>query len=164
MEILFINQYYSSCEVKKEAFKASNYYKIMLFFPLLLLIPGIFELIDWVHGDRDIFYLWLSFLCFIGMHYGVRRVFENMVRQSLELLGKDPLIYTEIGHDMLITYSPNGHNELIYRNIKKIKVTKNLILLTTYGNVMFLLHKDGFRPVDSRAFLDMMASKGFKIK
>ena len=167
METLFINQYYCSEEVRKEAYKASQAYKINVYLlPIVIMLIAFAYLINFFfNGYFESFYLILAIVYTGLIHFIVGKNFRKSTAQRNELFGENPLVYTEICNDMLRSFDPKGgKTELYYCNIKKVKLTKNLVLIVTKSKLMFMLHREGFQPVNCEAFLSLLASKGIKIK
>ncbi len=167
METLFINQYYSSEEVRKEAYKASQAYKINVYvLPIIFFFLAFTDLIEFFrYGYYESFYLILAIVYTGLIHFLMARGFKRATAQRNELFGENPLVYTEICNDMLRSFDPKGgKTEVYYCNIKKVKLTKNLVLIVTNSKLMFMLHREGFQPVNCEAFLSLLSSKGIKIK
>ena len=167
METLFVNRYYCSEAVRKEAYKGSSAYKMNIYIlPILLWFLAFTDLIEFfLCGYFDWFYSVFAFVFTVAIHFLMGNGFKRATAQRNELFGENPLVYTEICNDMLRSFDPKGgKTELYYSNIKKVKLTKNLVLIQTKAKLTFMLHREGFDPVNCEAFLSLLSSKGIKIK
>ena len=104
----------------------------------------------------------LYFLCqFYCYFYQV----NIMIKRDFEVHGKEIRVETIVTNEYIQnTASTGAVNKLEFDKIKKASHTKNLILLRTNTNLIFVLRKDTFTKGNKDDFVHFLSSKGIKTK
>ena len=88
-----------------------------------------------------------------------------MVKRDSEFHGKEISIETIVTNEYIQnTASTGAVNKLEYDKIKNVAQTKNLILLRSKANLIYIFRKDTFAKGNKEDFADFLRSKGIKIK
>ena len=167
MEILFENSYVRNKLLAKEIY--THYYFqrkwLVVCYALLLLsflgniLISIFEkTFNWgVFIFVPLFFLFQLFCYFQQVN--------TMVKRDSEVHGKEISVETIVTNEYIQnTASTGAVNKLEYDKIRNVVQTKNLILLRSKANLIYIFRKDTFTKGNNEDFAHFLRSKGIKIK
>lgn len=102
-------------------------------------------------------------LCHFFIYYSSVRSF---VKVSEELLDGKPFeVQTVVTEEVIKLTATNGAvNELVYSKIKNALMTKNLILVPSKANLIYIFRKDSFTKGTPEEFILYLRSKRIKVK
>jgi hypothetical protein len=94
------------------------------------------------------------------------RVVNFTVNKDLELNnGGQAYISLDVREDIFTFSSTSGsRSDVSYMELRAVKQTKNLILLSTDTNICYVFPKDAFTKGSATGFKEFLKSKGFNIK
>ena len=167
MEILFKNSYVRNKELAKEIYRYYYFQRkwLVACYVLLLLcflgniLISIFErTYNWgVLVFIPLFFLF-QFYCYF-------RQVNTMIKRDSEVHGKEISVETIVTNDYIQnTASTGAVNKLEYDKIRKVAQTKNLILLHSKANLIYIFRKDTFTQGNKEDFACFLRRKGVKIK
>ena len=167
MDVLFENGYIRNKEVAKEVYR---YYcfqrkRIIVLYVIIVAIlvsdilnfvfSGIFEWLPLLYVLLIL--LWQFFL----YHYQVKMV----IKRDCEGHGKEMSVETVVTSEHIQSLSSNGAvNKVEFHNIRSAVQTKNLIILRTKANLLYILRKDSFTNGTKDEFIAFLETKGVKVK
>ncbi len=167
MEILFENSYIRNKELAKEIYRYYYFQRkwLIAFFVFLIagficnilmaIMSGVYRW--WVFAFVPIYFLY-HFFCYF-------RQVNTMVKRDKETHGKEITVETIVTDGFIQnTASTGGVNKLEYDNIKSSVQTKNLILLRSKANLIYIFRKDTFSKGSKEEFILFLRNKGIQIK
>ncbi|MBE6789351.1 MAG: YcxB family protein [Ruminococcaceae bacterium] len=167
MEVLFENSYVRNKQLAKEIY--CYYYfqrKWLVVCYVLVSISFIVNLLGAIFKySYNLTSLVYAPLLFLFMFYCYFRRVNASVKQDNELYGKE-VSFTTIVTDEYIqnTASTGAVNKFEYNDIKSAAQTKNLILLRSKTNLIYIFRKDTFTKGSKEEFIMFLREKGIKIK
>ena len=167
MEILFKNSYTRNKELAKEIYRL--YYfkrKWLLVFYVLFGASLLINIVSAVSGysyNVSVFVFVPLFIAF--QFYCYFRQVNTMVKRDNEVHGKEIVVET-IVTDAFIqnTASTGSVNQIEYQKIKSAMQTKNLILLRSQANLIYIFRKDTFEIGTKQEFIAFLKTKGIIVK
>ena len=88
-----------------------------------------------------------------------------MVKRDSEVHGKEISVETIVTNECIQnTASTGAVNKLEYDKIRSAVKTKNLILLRSKANLIYIFRKDTFSKGTTDEFIAFLTSKGIKVK
>ena len=167
METLFENSYVRNKELAKEIYRYYYFQRkwLVVCYALLLLsflgniLTSIFEkTYNWgVCIFVPLFFLF-QFYCYF-------RQVNTMVKRDSEVHGKEISVETIVTNEYIQnTASTGAVNKLEYDKIRNSVQTKNLILLRSRANLIYIFRKDTFTKGNKEDFISFLNGKGVKIK
>ena len=167
MEILFENSYVRNKLLAKEIYTYYYFQRkwLVVCYALLLLsflgniLISIFEkTFNWgVFIFVPLFFLFQLFCYFQQV--------STMVKRDSEVHGKEISVETIVTNECIQnTASTGAVNKLEYDKIRSAVKTKNLILLRSKANLIYIFRKDTFFKGTKDEFIAFLASKGIKVK
>ena len=167
MEILFENSYVRNKELAKEIYRYYYFQRkwLVVCYALLLLsfLSNIFISIFEKTYNWGIFIFVPLFLLF--QLYCYFRQVNTMVKRDSEVHGKEISVETIVTNEYIQnTASTGAVNKLEYDKIRNSVQTKNLILLRSKANLIYIFRKDAFTKGDTESFIKFLNGKGIKIK
>ena len=167
MEVLFENSHVRNQELAKEIYR--YYYfqrKWLVVCNALLLLSFLSNIFISIFAKT---YNWsvLVFvpLFFLFQFYSYFRQVNTMVKRDREVHGKEISVETIVTNEYIQnTASTGATNKLYYDNIRNTVQTKNLILLRSKANLLYVFRKETFTKGDTESFLRFLNDKGVKIK
>lgn len=95
-----------------------------------------------------------------------RRTIKIHNARETEMLGGKPLevVFTANDEGIRVTSSGGTEVALFYSQIKMVARTKNLIIVVTKSNLMYILRNDSFTIGDEEGFLRFMLENRVKVK
>ena len=90
---------------------------------------------------------------------------KTMLKRDLEMCGKEFEAKFKLTSDSIIGEGMNGGvTETGFDKIKSSVQTKNLIVLRSKANLLFVFRKDGFSIGTKEDFVDFLKNKGIKVR
>lgn len=167
MEILFENNYTRNKELAKEIY--SYYYfkrKGLVFLYVIFAFCLVFNVIlgtIYDGGNLDIVNFLLFFYVFQFLCY--RYQVNTMCKRDMECHGKEIYVETVVTDSFIQNTASTGSvNKLDYCNVRNAVQTKNLILLRSKANLIYIFRKDTFTKGTPDEFISFLKSKGIKVK
>jgi hypothetical protein len=166
MNILFKNNYTRTKGLAKEIYQ-HFYFKRPLYivFDILFGLSFIANAVSLILGQYSNNNVFIIVPLFVGFQFYLYFKSVNaMVKRDSEV-NSDNLIHVDtIVTDEFIrnTASTGSVNEIPYFKIKKVIKTKNLILLWSKANLIYIFHKDTFTKGSTIEFIELLRDKGFK--
>ena len=167
MEILFENSYVRNKELAKEIYRYYYFQRkwLVVCYALLLLsfLSNIFISIFEKKYNWGVFIFVPLFLLF--QLYCYFRQVNTMVKRDSEVHGKEISVETIVTNEYIQnTASTGAVNKLEYDKIRNSVQTKNLILLRSKANLIYIFRKDTFTKGNKEDFISFLNGKGVKIK
>ena len=167
MDILFENSHVRNREVAKEIY--GYYYfrrRINIFAYLLLGLGFIANLLDLiVYGSCDVtIFILIPFVALLPVFCYISQV-RAMVNRDKELCGKEievRLVVTESA--MEYSASTGALCKVGLDRIRSAVQTKNLILLRSRSNILYIFRKDGFTVGRKEDFIAFLKGRGIKVR
>ena len=167
MEILFENSYSRKKELAKEIYcyyyfqrkwVVVCYVLIALTFLANILIAIFEKTFNWGALVFAPLYFLFRIYCYF---YQV----NAMVKRDNELYGKEISVETVVTNEYIQNTATTGAvNKVEYDKIRNAVQTKNLILLRSKANLIYIFRKDTFTKGDKDSFIRFLNDKGIKIK
>ncbi len=167
MEILFENTFVRTKEIIKETYS-------YLFFkrPVVLIAYALMALIFLFCLWEGVIYGWYNtfVLVFVPVYFALRiwsyhRNVNTMAKRDLEQFGSEITVTNTVTEQYLQCKSLNGFDiKLEYDHIKKAHMTKNLIILHSKANLLYIFHKAFFTVGTADEFVEFLKGKEIKIK
>ena len=167
METLFENSYVRNKELAKEIYRYYYFQRkwLVVCYALLLLsflgniLTSIFEK---TYSWGVCIFVPLFFLFQLYCYF---RQVNTMVRRDSEVHGKEISVETIVTNEYIQnTASTGAVNKLEYDKIRNSVQTKNLILLRSRANLIYIFRKDTFTKGNKEDFISILNGKGVKIK
>ena len=167
MEILFENSYVRNKELAKEIYRYYYFQRkwLVVCYALLLLsfLSNIFISIFEKTYNWGVF-IFVPLFLFFQLYCYFRQV-NTMVKRDSEVHGKEISFETIVTNEYIQnTASTGAVNKLEYDKIRNSVQTKNLILLRSKANLIYIFRKDTFTKGDKESFIRFLNNKGVKIK
>ncbi|MBQ4086961.1 MAG: YcxB family protein [Clostridia bacterium] len=175
MEMLFENRYVRT-EQDLKAFYFRYYFGakyliidvIFALFGLYMVLPDVYYAVIWGFPFDASILLWGIYVFIMPVVQLIawkRMVRITQKREAEALNGRDPEIHVSVYADEIhMGYAAIGDSILPYTKVKKIRQTKNLIILYSGARLGYVLRKDAFTVGSYPDFIDFLRSKGFKVK
>ena len=167
MEALFENSYVRNKELVKELYRYFYLHRKLLFISYVLLFVGfIANLLLYILGN-EINLVAVIMVPSLYLFQFLRYLLQvnAVVKRDKEVFGDGITVDTVVTEESIQVTASNGAvNKLEYINVKKAVSTKNLILLRTKANLVYILKKDSFTKGTSDEFITFLKSKGIKVK
>lgn len=165
METLFENSYVSNKEIAKEIYRYFYFQRrFIVVCHFLLAFSFLVNLIMAILGKS---YSWVVFI--FAPLLVLYRVFcyfhqvNTMVKREREVHGEQLGVQILVTDDYIQNTASNGAvNRLEYGNIRSAVRTKNLILLRTKANLIYIFRKDAFTIGTEDEFIAFLRKKGIK--
>lgn len=166
MEILFENSYVRNKELAKEIYR--YYYfqrKLLVVCYALISLSFLANILIWIFEKTySLGVIIFVPLFFLLQFYSYFRQVNTMVKRDDETHGKAISVETIVTNEYIQnTASTGAVNRLEYDKIKNSVQTKNLILLRSKANLIYIFRKDTFTKGDKESFIRFINSKGIKI-
>ena len=167
MEILFENRYVRDKDLAKEIYGYYYFQRkwLVVCYALLLLsfLGNILILIFEKTYNLGVFIFVL--LYFLFRFYCYHRQVNTMIMRDREAHGKEISVETIVTNEYIQNTASTGSvNKLEYDKIRNSVQTKNLILLRSKANLIYIFRKDAFTKGDTESFIKFLNGKGIKIK
>lgn len=167
MEILFENSYVRNKELAKEIYRYFYFQrKFLVVCYVFLLISFFANILSAIFESAchwSVVILVPSLFAFQFVCYYAH--VKNLVKRDLEVHGKEICVQTVVTDAYIRnTASTGAVNDLEYANIRYAIQTKNLILLRSKANLLYIFRKDTFTKGDAQSFLAYLNSRGIQVK
>ena len=167
MEILFENSYVRNKELAKEIYGYYYFQRkwLVVCYALLLLsfLGNILILVFEKTYNLGVF-IFVP-LYFLFQFYCYHRQVNTMIMRDREAHGKEISVETIVTNEYIQNTASTGSvNKLEYDKIRNSVQTKNLILLRSKANLIYIFRKDAFTKGDTESFIKFLNGKGIKIK
>ena len=167
MEILFENSYVRNKELAKEIYRYYYFQRkwLVVCYALLLLsfLGNTFISIFEKTYNWGVFIFVPAFFLFQLFCYS--RQVNSMIKRDDEVHGKEISVKTIITDEFIQnTASTGAVNKLEYDKIRNAAQTKNLILLRSKANLIYIFRKDTFTKGTKDDFIAFLKVKGVKVK
>jgi len=167
MEILFENSYVKSKQLTKEIYRYYYFQRTWLVFCYVLISLSFVANILVAIFEKT--YNW-GILIFVPLYflfqlYRYFREVNTMVKRDDEIHSKEIAVETIVTNDYIQNTATTGAvNKLEYDKIRNAVKTKNLILLRSKANLIYIFRKDTFTKGDQEGFIRFLNDKGVNIK
>ena len=165
MELLFENKFNRSKKDYKESYVKILFSSFLL--PLIILLIFMLIILSLVYpsdyGKGETFGIAFSLILYliILLNNNIYKLPELSFNRDLEQNHGNSMLSIISFTDEKVIYdsSTNTHLEFPYHYIKSVKKTKNLFLIITKANMIYILRKDSFTKGSSEEFLTFIKSK-----
>ena len=167
METLFENSYVRNKELAKEIYRYYYFQRkglIVCYVLLLLSFLGniLISIFEKTYNWGVCIFVPLFFLFQLYCYF---RQVNTMVKRDSEVHGKEISVETIVTNEYIQnTASTGAVNKLEYDKIRNSVQTKNLILLRSRANLIYIFRKDTFTKGNKEDFIIFLNDKGVKIK
>ena len=168
MEILFENSYVRNKELAKEIYRFCYFQRkgmvicyilLSLSFVANILISVFEKTYDWS------VFLSLPVIIFFVQLYCYFRQVNAMLKRDSEVHGREISVDTIVTDEFIQnTASTGAVNKLEFNKIRSATQTKNLILLRSKANLIYIFRKDTFTKGSKDEFIAFLSAKGIKVK
>ena len=167
MEILFKNTIVRNKEMAKEIYRF--YYfkrKILVLCYVLLAISFLANLASAIMNQPYSIVVFVIVPLFVALQFFCYFSQVNaVIKRDLEAHGKEIEVETVVTQDYIeYTTSTGSVSRVEYDKFKTAIITKNLILLHSKANMIYMFRKDAFEIGTKEEFISFLKSKGIKIK
>lgn len=167
MEILFENSYIRNRQLAKEIYR--YYYfqrKNLLACYIILFLCFIADILLAVFENTIIWSILIIVpVLFLFQFYCYCRQVNTMIARDSEVHGKEITVETIVTDEYIQnTASTGAVNKIEYCKIRNVVQTKNLILLRSKANLIYIFRKDTFTKGTADEFIRFLKNKGIKIK
>ncbi len=169
MEILFENSHVRNKELAKELYRYTMFKRpIMVFIHVALLLSFACNIaLIWDQSSNWAVLIVVP-LYFAYSFWRYHVSVSSMLKRDREAFGGEVTVQTVVTDTCVrqtIANGPNNAaNETKLSNIKKVVQSKNLIILWTNANLLYIFHKDTFGARGKDEFLAFLRGKGIKVK
>ncbi len=170
MDVLFENTHVRTKELVKEIY--SYFYfrrKLSIFGWVVFGLSFVINLVCAIFGDScsttsTIILILAPFIAILPLYAYIRQV-NIVVKRDKEVHGKEIEVTTVVTDEFIQqTASTGSINKITFDNIKVVIQTKNLILLRSKANLLYIFRKDMFIVGDESEFISFLKNKGIKVK
>lgn len=167
MEILFENSYVRNKVLAKEIYRFYYFQRKGLVICYVLLSLSLVANILISIFEKT--YNWSIFIFvpvfFLGQLYCYFRQVNAMVKRDSEVHGKEISVETIVTAEFIQnTASTGAVNKVEFNKIRNAAQTKNLILLRSKANLIYIFRKDTFAKGTKDDFIAFLNTKGIKVK
>lgn len=166
MNILFENSYVRDKQLAKEIYGHHFFRrKFMIICYIVASLSLIANIVNAVlYGSLYLFgfIIGLFLLAYPVVNYFI--VVNTVVKRDMEMHGKEVTAESIVTEDYIQnTLSTGAIISVEYSKIKKAAQTRNLILLFSDANLIYIFRKDGFTKGTTDEFITFLKSKGIKV-
>jgi hypothetical protein len=167
MEIMFKNTIVRNKEMVKEIYRF--YYfkrKIVILCHVLFAISLLANVALAIMGKSYSTFVFVAVPLFVALQFFCYfRQVNVVINRDLEVHGKEIEVETVVTQDYIeYTTSTGSVSRVEYDKFKTAIITKNLILLHSKANMIYMFRKDAFEIGTKEEFISFLKSKGIKIK
>lgn len=166
MEILFENYYVRNRFLIKEIYTYS-YFKnpILLILNLFIVLFTLIILYLCILKSTFSFALLIAPIYFLFVFIKYKSYVNNTIKRDNEVNGGKNIEVNTIVTDEYIqnTASTGSVYKVPYDNIRNCKQTKNLILLYSKANLIYIFRKDTFSKGSANEFIEFLKNKGINV-
>lgn len=167
MEILFKNSYTRNKELAKEIYRF-YYFKrkwliVCYIFFAVSFFANIISAVFYQSYNVGVLVFVPLFVAF--QFYCYFHQVNTMIKRDNEVHGKEIEVETIVTTSFIQNTASTGSvNQIEYDKIKNAIQTKNLILLRSKANLIYIFNKDTFDVGTKEEFVSFLMSKGIKVK
>ncbi len=166
MEILFENYYVRDISLLKEIYTYS-YFKnpLLLIMNFFIILFTLINLYFCILKSTFSFSLFIAPIYFLFVFFRYKSYVKNTIKRDNEVNGGKNIEVNTIATDEYIqnTASTGSVYKVPYDNIKNCKQTKNLILLYSKANLIYIFRKDTFSKGSANEFIEFLKNKGINV-
>lgn len=167
MDVLFENTHVRTKELAKEIYGYFYFRrKLYIFGWIVCGLSFVTNLVCAIFGDSysTTIFILAPFIVLLPLYAYLRQV-NIMVKRDKEVHGKEIEVTTVVTDEFIQqTASTGSVNKITFDNIKVVIQTKNLILLRSKANLLYIFRKDTFIVGDKSEFISFLKNKGIKVK
>ena len=167
METLFESVYVRDEKVAKETFRYFYFQRKVLIACYVVMASSFLVAIPLaISGSSNVWPVFIFVpLFFAIVIYRYIQAVRMSVKRDRELFGEDVTIRSVATDTYVQNLTPDGGNaKAEYRNIRSAVQTKNLILLFTQANLIYIFKKDSFTKGTAEDFIRHLRNRGLQIK
>ena len=166
MEYLFENSHVRNKALAKEIYGYLYFRrKLIVVCHILIALSLLLNVISAVLGDSYslLVFVFAPVLVLFRIYCYFSQV-NTMVKRDRELHGEEITVQTQVTNDYIQSTVPNGAvNRLEFDKIRSAVQTKNLILLRTKANLIYIFRKDAFTVGTKNEFIAFLQTKGIRV-
>lgn len=166
MESLFENSYVRNKELAQEIYRYYYFQRKFLVACYIIISLSFFANVLMIIFENTVNWGILAFvpLFFFFQIYCYFRQVNTMVKRDIEVHGKEISVETIVTDDFIQNKASTGAvNKLELNRIKNAAQTKNLILLRSKANLIYIFRKDTFTKGSKDDFIAFLKTKGIKV-
>ena len=166
MEILFQNTYVANKELYKEIYWYAYFQrKFFVFSYFVLAFYFVFNLACALFCQRYSLAMFILIPLLFGLRFlGYFSQIHTTVKRNKEVCDEDMRIETVVTDSCIQQTASNGAvNQIEFGKIRYAVQTKNLILLRSKANLMYVFDKRTFTVGSKEAFVSFLMTKGVKV-
>lgn len=166
MDILFENSYTRSKELAKEIYRYFYFQrKLYIFGYIILGLSFALNLSFAISGQSYnlAVFIFVPLVALLPLYCYIRQV-SAMVKRDKEVHGKEIEVSTTVTNEFIQnTASTGAINKIEFCKIRCAVQTKNLILLRSEANLVYIFRKDSFTVGNKEDFISFLKNKGIKV-
>lgn len=167
MEVLFENSYTRDEKLIKEIYRYEYFRrKLLIIFDIVMILCLLSNILILVVEKKCYWGVFiLAPLYFFYKFFCYWRQVRMILKRDQEVHGKEISVETIVTNEYIQnTASTGAVNQLAYDNIQNVVQTKNLILLRSEANLVYIFQKDAFTIGNAEDFIRFLKDKGIKVK
>ena len=167
MEILFENSYVRNKELAKEIYRYYHFQrKPLVVCHIIILLSLVANLLAVIFDEKhNLGIIVFSLFYFFARLFSYYNQVNAMVKRDNEMYGKEITVETIVTDEFIQNTASTGSvNKIEYDKIRSAAQTKNLILLRSKANLIYIFRKDTFTKTNAQMFVAFLKSKGIKVK
>ena len=167
MEILFKNSYTRNKELAKEIYRFYYFQrKLLVVIYILFALSFLANIVSVALGEYYNIWVFVFVPLFVALQfYCYFRQVNTMVKRDNELHGKEIEVETIVTDTFIQnTASTGAVNQIEYDKIRNAVQTKNMILLRSKANLIYIFRKDTFEIGTKEEFISFLKAKEITVK
>lgn len=168
MDIIFENSYTRTNELAKEIYQYIYYKRpIYIFFDIVLGLGFFANLATLIFEQYCNVSVFVTVALFFTLQFYLYfKSVKNLLKRDQEITNGNAIcVNIIVTNDFILNTSSTGSvNEIPFSKIKKAIQTKNLILIRSEANLLYIFRKDSFTKGNASEFITYLNQKGFKMK
>lgn len=157
----------------REIFRKQSLSPLIIFCDIIWAAIAVYGIVTAVRNAKVLYfdilpYLYIAvFVVIIG--FQIYKYFKSISvwKKRRDELGQNSSSKISVSRDKLYIYrNPDDEEptEVSFDNMKKVILSKNLILIRSAGNMLYIFPKDSFTVGTPESFLEFLKEKGLKIR
>ncbi len=167
MEILFENSYVRNKELAKEIYRYYHFQrKPLVVCHIIIFLSLVANLLAVIFDEKhNLGIIVFSLFYFSARLFSYYNQVNAMVKRDNEMYGKEITVETIVTDEFIQNTASTGSvNKIEYDKIRSAAQTKNLILLRSQANLIYIFRKDTFTKANAEMFIAFLMTKGIKVK
>lgn len=167
MEVLFENSYVRDEKLIKEIYRYEYFRrKLLIIFDIVMILCLLSNILILVVEKKCYWGVFiLAPLYFLYKFFCYWRQVRIIIKRDQEVHGKEISVETIVTNEYIQnTASTGAVNQLAYENIRNVVQTKNLILLRSEANLVYIFRKDAFTKGNVEDFIKFLKDHEIKVK